>query len=63
MEWILQTLMMMGAAAASIFIHRDSPNFEVVQGMMAILALVGSFVAQGSGGKVALPRAVEASLK
>jgi hypothetical protein len=41
MEWILQTLMKMGAAAASIFIHRDSPNFEVVQGMMAILALVG----------------------
>jgi hypothetical protein len=41
MEWILQTLMMMGAAAASVFIYRDSPNFEVVQGMMAILALVG----------------------
>ncbi|MCA3271172.1 MAG: hypothetical protein ING09_08530 [Roseomonas sp.] len=41
MEWILQTLMMLGAAAASIFIHRDSPNFEVVQGMLAILALVG----------------------
>jgi hypothetical protein len=41
MEWILQTLMMMGAAAASVFIHRESPNFEVVQGMMAILALVG----------------------
>ena len=41
MDWILQTLMMMGAAAASVFIHRDSPNFEVVQGMMAILALVG----------------------
>jgi hypothetical protein len=41
MEWILQSLMMMGAAAASVFIHRDSPNFEVVQGMMAILALVG----------------------
>jgi hypothetical protein len=41
MEWILKTLMMMGAAAASIFIHRDSPNFEVVQGMMAILVLVG----------------------
>jgi hypothetical protein len=41
MEWILQTLMMMGAAAASVFIQRDSPNFEVVQGMMAILALVG----------------------
>ena len=41
MEWILQTLMMMGAAAASVFIHRDSPNFEVVQGMMAILTLVG----------------------
>jgi hypothetical protein len=41
MEWILQTLLMMGAAAASVFIHRDSPNFEVVQGMMAILALVG----------------------
>jgi hypothetical protein len=41
MEWILQTLMMMGAAAASVFIHCDSPNFEVVQGMMAILALVG----------------------
>ncbi|MCA3365400.1 MAG: hypothetical protein INF79_07265 [Roseomonas sp.] len=41
MEWILQTLMMMGAAAASIFIRRDSPNFEVVQGMLAILALVG----------------------
>ncbi|MGI9129000.1 MAG: hypothetical protein ACR2IG_12380 [Roseomonas sp.] len=41
MEWILQTLMMMGAAAASIFIHPDSPNFEVVQGMLAILALVG----------------------
>jgi hypothetical protein len=32
---------MMGAAAASVFIHRNSPNFEVVQGMMAILALVG----------------------
>ena len=45
MEWILQTLMMMGAAAASIFIHRDSPNFEVVQGMMAILALVGIVLA------------------
>ena len=41
MEWILQTLMMMGAKAASIFIHQDSPNFEVVQGRMAILALVG----------------------
>jgi hypothetical protein len=41
MEWILQSLMMLGAKAASIFIHRDSPNFEVVQGMMAILALVG----------------------
>lgn len=41
MEWILQTLMTLGAKAASIFIHRDSPNFEVVQGMMAILALVG----------------------
>ena len=41
MEWILQTLMMMGAAAASVFIPRDSPNFEVVQGMLAILALVG----------------------
>ena len=41
MEWILQTLMMLGAAAASIFIHRDSPNFDVVQGMLAILALVG----------------------
>jgi len=40
MEWILQTLMLMGAKAASIFINRDSPNFEVVQGMMAILALV-----------------------
>jgi hypothetical protein len=40
MEWILQTLMMMGAKAASIFISPDSPNFEVVQGMMAILALV-----------------------
>jgi type III secretory pathway component EscT len=40
MEWILQTLMMMGAKAASIFINRDSPNFEVVQGMMAILSLV-----------------------
>jgi len=40
MEWILQTLLTMGAAAASIFIHPDSPNFEVVQGMMAILALV-----------------------
>jgi len=38
MEWILQTLMMMGAKAASIFLHPDSPNFEVVQGMMAILA-------------------------
>lgn len=44
MEWILQTLMMMGAKAASIFINRDSPNFEVVQGMMAILALVGIVV-------------------
>jgi hypothetical protein len=41
MEWILQTLMMMGAKVASIFLHPDSPNFEVVQGMMAILALVG----------------------
>jgi len=41
MEWILQTLMMMGAKAASIFLHPDSPNFEVVQGMMAILALGG----------------------
>lgn len=41
MEWILQTLMMMGANAASLFISPDSPNFEVVQGMMAILALVG----------------------
>jgi hypothetical protein len=40
MEWILQTLMMLGAAAASIFIQRDSPNFDVVEGMMAILALV-----------------------
>jgi hypothetical protein len=40
MEWILQTLMMIGAAVASIFINRDSPNFEVAQGMMAILALV-----------------------
>jgi hypothetical protein len=40
MEWILQTLMMMGAKAASIFINRESPNFEVVQGMMAILSLV-----------------------
>ncbi|MCA3303542.1 MAG: hypothetical protein ING00_06335 [Roseomonas sp.] len=45
MEWILQTLMMLGAAAASIFIHRDSPNFEVVQGMLAILALVGIVLA------------------
>jgi len=26
MEWILQTLMMLGAAAASIFIQRDSPT-------------------------------------
>jgi len=41
MEWILQTLMMMGAKAASIFLHPNSPNFEIVQGMMAILALVG----------------------
>ena len=45
MEWILQTLMMLGAAAASIFIHRESPNFEVVQGMLAILALVGIVLA------------------
>ncbi|MCA3310139.1 MAG: hypothetical protein ING03_11925 [Roseomonas sp.] len=45
MEWILQTLMMLGAAAASIFIHRDSPNFDVVQGMLAILALVGIVLA------------------
>jgi hypothetical protein len=41
MEWILQTLMMLGAKAASIFISPASPNFEVVQGMMAILVLVG----------------------
>ena len=41
MEWILQTLMMLGAKAASIFISPASPNFEVAQGMMAILALVG----------------------
>jgi len=41
MEWILQTLMMLGAKAASIFINPAPPNFEVVQGMMAILALVG----------------------
>jgi hypothetical protein len=40
LQWILQTLMMMGAKTASIFISPDSPNFEVVQGMMAILALV-----------------------
>jgi hypothetical protein len=45
MEWILQTLMMLGAAAASIFIQRDSPNFDVVQGMLAILALVGIVLA------------------
>jgi len=45
MEWILQTLMMLGAAAASIFINRESPNFDVVQGMMAILALVGIVLA------------------
>ena len=45
MEWILQTLMMLGAAAASIFIHRDSPNFDVVQGMLAILTLVGIVLA------------------
>jgi hypothetical protein len=44
MEWILQTLMMMGAKAASLFIHPDSPNFEVVQGMMAVVALVGCVV-------------------
>jgi len=44
MDWILQTLMMLGAKAASIFINHDSPNFEVVQGMMAILALVGIVV-------------------
>ena len=40
MEWILQTLMMMGAKAASIFIHRDSPNFEVVQGILALVGCV-----------------------
>jgi len=45
MEWILQSLMMLGAAAASIFINRESPNFDVVQGMMAILALVGIVLA------------------
>jgi hypothetical protein len=45
MEWILQTLMMLGAAAASIFINREAPNFDVVQGMMAILALVGIVLA------------------
>ena len=45
MEWLLQTLMMLGAAAASIFIQRDSPNFDVVQGMLAILALVGIVLA------------------
>ena len=39
MEWIVQFLMAIGDQAAFLFISRDSPNFEVVQGMLAVVAL------------------------
>ncbi len=39
MEWIVQLLMALGDKAASLFISHDSPNFEVVQGMLAVAAL------------------------
>jgi hypothetical protein len=41
MDWIVEFLLTMGDRLAALFVARDAPNFDVVQGMLAVVALAG----------------------
>lgn len=39
-SFLVRVILALGGSLAALFVARDSPNFGVVQGMMATLALV-----------------------
>lgn len=48
---VIRALLALGGAVAAVLVARDSPNFGVVQGMMALLAAVAFLIAIGLIGR------------
>ena len=48
---VIRALLALGGAVAAALVARDSPNFGVVQGMMALLAAVAFLIAVGLIGR------------
>ena len=48
---VIRALLALGGAVAAALVARDSPNFGVVQGMLAILAAVVFLIAIGLIGR------------
>ena len=48
---VIRALLALGGAVAAVLVARDSPNFGVVQGMMALVAAVAFLIAGGLIGR------------
>lgn len=51
MGLVVRGLLALGGAAAAVLVARDSPNFGVVQGMLALVAAVAFLIAVGLIGR------------
>jgi hypothetical protein len=51
MALLLRGVLALGGAVAALFVARDAPNFEVVQGMLALVAAVAFLVLVGLSGR------------
>ena len=51
MALLVRILLALGSGAAALFVAKDSPNFEVVQGMLAVVVAVALLIMVGLAGR------------
>ena len=51
MALLVQILLAAAGGAASLFVAQDAPNFEVVQGMLALVVAVAVLIMVGLAGR------------
>jgi hypothetical protein len=51
MALLIRALLAFSGAVAALFVARDAPNFEVVQGMLALIAAVAVLLLVGLSGR------------
>ena len=51
MALLVRILLTLASGVAALFVARDSPNFEVVQGMLALIVAVAVLIMVGLAGR------------